>query len=267
MAPDGVQLDLDLGQVQVQGAAPLPGLAQHAIHAVEIFDHRSGPRIWATLRVSHRDTGIDLVIGQPGLGMHDAPVERRAGYIAPPVDPHVADHAQPVDLRLQRAEFIGQFLGQHRHDTVREIHRCAPAPRLRIDRIAAADVMRYVGDGHYQPPAITCRLGIYGIVEIPGILTVDGDERDLSQVDASALVLAQLPRRNGRRRNGCSGHAEGRLNISIAASVSTRGSLGSPSTRTIRPWASRLGSGYSVISSLTIWPGWAPERYRSGTMK
>ena len=51
---------------------------------------------------------------------------------------HLADQAQPVDVRIQRAQPVRQLLGQHRHDAVGEIHRRAARARLAVERRVGA---------------------------------------------------------------------------------------------------------------------------------
>ena len=54
---------------------------------------------------------------------------------------------RPVLVRAQRAEVVGDALGQHRHDAVGEIDGIAALQRLAVERRAGRDVVSDVGDG------------------------------------------------------------------------------------------------------------------------
>ena len=72
-------------------------------------------------------------------------------------DRHLADHAQAIDLGLERAELVRQPLGQHRNHAPREIHRLAALARVDVERVAVANVVADVGDGDDQPEALARR--------------------------------------------------------------------------------------------------------------
>jgi hypothetical protein len=48
--------------------------------------------------------------------------------------------------------------------------------------------MRHIGDGDDQAEAVAVRLAIHRVVEILGVLAVDGDQRQCAQVDAAGDV-------------------------------------------------------------------------------
>ena len=116
-------------------------------------------------------------------------VEARAAGLARLAHAHVADERQPLDLRHERAQVIGEVLGQHRQHPIGEIDRRRARTRLAIERGAEAHVMAHIGDRHDQPPAAAAdALGVDRIVEVPRVRAVDGDQRQLAQILA-ALVL------------------------------------------------------------------------------
>ena len=63
--------------------------------------------------------------------------------------------------------------------------RCA---RLCIDRGAGPDIVTDVGDGNDQAKSVRMRLRIDGIVEVPCVLAIDRDERQLPEVLASRCL-------------------------------------------------------------------------------
>lgn len=132
----------------------------------------------------------DLGVGQARMGVDHRFVELIAGQLAGLGQGHLADHGQPVDQWIQRAETIGQHLRQHRDHPLGEIHRVAAPGRLFVQRRTDLHVVRDIGDRHEQAPAAAAfGLGVHRVVEVAGILAVDGDEGHLAQVDTLFLVL------------------------------------------------------------------------------
>ena len=107
------------------------------------------------------------------------------------VDEHVAHHRQALDLGVERAQAVREFLGQHRDDAAREVDRGRALVSVDVDRRAGAHVVADVGDRDDQAPAVVdlrfaepSRLAVHGVVEVARVLAVDGDERNVGEVDA-----------------------------------------------------------------------------------
>ena len=79
---------------------------------------------------------------------------------------HVADHAQALDLRVERTQAVGELLRQHRNHAAREVHRVAALVGVLVERAAGLDVVRDVGDGDDQAVALALPLAIDGVVEV-----------------------------------------------------------------------------------------------------
>ncbi len=84
--------------------------------------------------------------------------------------------------RHQRAEIVGDALGQHRHHAVGKVHRVAARQRVAIERRARPHVEGDVGDGDMDDVAalvvrIVIGRGMHRIVVILGVGRIDGDER------------------------------------------------------------------------------------------
>ena len=130
-------------------------------------------------------------VGQPRCRAHHRRIERSALERAVLAHHHVGGEAQPVDVRGERAQVIGQCRGQHRHHAGREIHRRAAQFRLRVDGGPRAHVVAHVGDGDDEAITLAMRLCIQRVVEVAGIHAVDRDQRQCPQVDAR-LGLARV---------------------------------------------------------------------------
>ena len=185
-----IQFEADLRQVELDRAPPAARLREGLVQVVQPPDglvnvSRHGSHI-ADQEV------VDLAVGQPCTRAHDAFFEGRAGDLALGTDPHVANHAQPVDLRIQRTQAVRQHFGQHRHDAVREVHGGPARDRLAVERRVDLDVVCDVGDRDHEPPAAPRLLAINRVVEIARVGTVDRDERHVPEIDAPLL---------GRRRH------------------------------------------------------------------
>ena len=167
----------------------------------EATHHRLGGRV--LMQAQHV---CDLVVGQPRRGLHYAFIKLVATDAARARDGHVADHAQPVHIGAQRTQTIGDGLRQHRNDHVGEIHRVTTTLRFRVQRRSDLHVMAHVRNGDEQSKATTgTAFGIHGIIEIACVFAIDGDERQIAQVNATGkIVRIRLNRhRCGFRKRRC----------------------------------------------------------------
>ena len=100
--------------------------------------------------------------------------------------------------RTQRAQIVGNALGQHRHDAVGEIDRIAALLGFLVERGARAHVMRDVGDRDGEDEAagigrVRIRRRMDRVVVVPGVGRIDGHERKIAPV---------LPMGHGRGPRG-----------------------------------------------------------------
>ena len=111
--------------------------------------------------------------------------------------------------RHQRAEIVGDALGQHRHDAIGEIHRIAARQRVAVQRRARPHIEGDVGDRDIDDVAalvvrIGIRLGMNRVVMILGVGRIDGDERHVAPVLAAlqrrGLCRFRLAQRGRRKR-------------------------------------------------------------------
>ncbi|MNZ70202.1 hypothetical protein D3C78_885290 [compost metagenome] len=191
----GAEDDARLLGLEVDGAPHLARRQQHLVELVELLQGLDQVRqLLGELPGLGGLRGFqelaDLGVGEPRMGMDDRFIELVAGELAGTGNGHVADHRQAVHQRVQGAEAVGQHFRQHRYDLFREVHRVAAIGRLFVQRRAHLYIVGNVGDGDDQAPAATLAgFGIDGIVEVTGVLAVDGDQRQITQVDALFLVL------------------------------------------------------------------------------
>ena len=131
--------------------------------------------------------------------MHHRRIEAVLLDLATDRDRHVADHAQPVNLGIQRTQAVGQLFRQHRDHPPRKIHRVAAVIGVTVERRTRFDVVRHVGDRYDQPEAATLAFAIHRVVEVAGSLAVDRHQRQPADILAPRQVLpAHRPRQPPR---------------------------------------------------------------------
>ena len=113
-----------------------------------------------------------------------------APLVAVLVDDEADGEAGPLLLLLERAQVVGDDLGQHRDDAVGEVDRVAADLRLAVEAGAGAHVVGDVGDGDVHDVAagvagIVVRGGVDGIVMVARVDGIDGDELEGAQVGAA----------------------------------------------------------------------------------
>ena len=129
-------------------AARLARLFQHLIHVVQLFQ-RLHQRcvLFAQLRVALQDIP-HFVIGESRMGVHYRFIVFEAGQLACGGDSHLAHHAETIDLRVERAEPVGEHFRQHRHYLRREVDRGAALQRFVVQRRAGTHIVADVGNGY-----------------------------------------------------------------------------------------------------------------------
>ena len=146
--------------------------------------------LWAT-RIGQ--DGRHLGIGEARMAVHDGGVKLVGRDFALAADQHVADHAQAINLWVERTQAVAELLRQHRDDAARKVHAGGAVVGVHINRAACLHVMAHVSNGHQQAPAFAAPhlggLAVDRVIEVAGIFPVDGDERDVGEVHAALLVL------------------------------------------------------------------------------
>ncbi|MDR8762404.1 hypothetical protein FEP90_04105 [Burkholderia multivorans] len=185
--------DVGLGRVEVDRAALLARREQRLVHAVQVLQVRQqlrATRGFRPLRVGEhrRDFRIRETRGRVDHGR----IELIRLDLAARRDHDVACEHAAVDLRVQRAETVRQFLRQHRNHAAREVDRRAALQCVGVEPAARLDVVRHVGDRDDEPEAVAAadlrRLAVDGIVEVARVFAVDRHERHVAQVDAEPQI-------------------------------------------------------------------------------
>ncbi len=202
-----------LGGLEVNRAALRARLEQHAEELVELLEvGEQRGKFGAHGRVLVVQGRRNLRVGQARVRPDHRGVEAVVPDLAGGRDVHVGDHGQALDLRVERAQAVGELLGQHRDDAAREVHRVAAIEGILVERAGGIDVVRDVGDGDDEAVTLALALAIHRVVEVLGGLAVDGDQRQLGEVLAAGpVLLAHHVGQLARLRLGLGGELEGQV--------------------------------------------------------
>ena len=186
--------DLRFHRFKVHRATRTPRHQQRAVHVVQVEQFGQSLLALAGLGTTGvGQNGCYLGVGHAGMAAHHGRVELVGMDFTLGGHQHVADHAQALDLGVERAQAIAQFLRQHRNDTARKIHAGGALVGVNINGAAGLHIVADIGNRHQQAPALAAPhlgwLAVHRIVKVARVFTVDGHQRHIGQVDALALVL------------------------------------------------------------------------------
>ena len=156
-----VENHLGFGGFKLHRAALVAFFEQDLIEFVEGVDVRFEWVVAAVLNpVPH------LGVGEAGMGAHHGGVETVGFKIAGVGEHHVAHHAQPIYIGIERANAVGEAFWQHGNHAAREIHAGGAIQRVGINRVFRLHIVAHVRNGYHQAEIAALFFGIYGIVEI-----------------------------------------------------------------------------------------------------
>jgi len=182
----GVEHQAALRQVKLQRFAGVAALQQDGIGGPQRLQHALEQRLGLVVGMAV-DGGLRLLVGQLGGGAHDDALEAVLGLPARLVEAHEAGQRRTLFLLAQRAQVVGDALGQHRHHAIGEIDRVAADAGLAVQGRAGSHIGGNVGDGDDDICAAggLVDLGPDGVVMVARILGVDGEEGHATEVGAA----------------------------------------------------------------------------------
>ena len=131
----------------------------------------------------------DFRIRHTRMRKNHALIKTKIRHFAGAAQVHLADHYQTIDLRLERTQPVGQHLRQHRHHRPGEIDRVTTILRLQIQRRIRFHIMRNVSNRHKQlGGAARALFTIHRVVKVFGVLTIDGDKRQFTQIHTPGQI-------------------------------------------------------------------------------
>ena len=196
--------DLGLGGFEVHRAAFLARCQQRLVDAVQVQQMRQqGFAAGGFGATCIAQNGGDFGVRQACLAPHDRRVKLVGLHLPVYADEHVANHAQALDLGVERAQAVGEFFRQHGDHAAREIHAGGTVIGVDVNRRTVFHIMAHIGNRHQQTPAfdgaftaaLANWLAVNGVVKIARVLTVNGDQRNIRQVNPiSPILLADFVR-------------------------------------------------------------------------
>ena len=192
-----------LPDLEVYGAPPPPLLPQHAVDLPECFEMGHEPPEPPSdpgVAVKHRR--LHLPVGEARPRAHDRVAEEGPRDPPTPVDVKLAGEAQPVHLRVERADPVREPLRQHRHHPPGEVDGGAAGGRFAVEGRFGRHVVGYVGDGDGELPAPRPRVAVDRVVEVLRVRPVDGHQGEVAEVRPIAGHIRDLegkPLRFGQR--------------------------------------------------------------------
>ena len=201
--------DLRLDGFKIDRAALVARCQESAVDIMQI--EQIGYAVFAPCRFRPLGVGQycrDFVVSKARVAEHHRRVKLVGRNLAASRHKHVAHHAQALDIGVQRAQAVGQFFGQHGNDATRKIHAGGAIIGININRRAVVHVMAYIGNRDQQTPtfnggfapALSGRFTVHRIVKVARIFTVDGDQRNVGQVNPVLFVGGQNLVRQGTRQ-------------------------------------------------------------------
>ena len=155
---------------------------------------------------------------------------------------------EPVLAGVERADAVGELLGQHRQHAVDEVDARRAQPRLVVDRRVPRHVVAHVGDVHAEKHApVLGALDADRVVEVARVDRVDGEGEAVADVSAVGLARERLldvdAQRLGLARATSSGNSVRRPCSRMMISISMPGSPSRPTISSTKPCAEWLRDG------------------------
>ena len=141
-----VELDTGFGGIEVDGAPRRPLGLQGLEEAIELL--QVGHQILVALALFGVaiQQGRHIVVDQSRMGSHHGGEELCTFHRAGAVDIELTGHAEPIHLRIDGAEPVGEHLRQHGDDPVGEVDRVTARPRLLVQGGTGGHIVGDVGD-------------------------------------------------------------------------------------------------------------------------
>ncbi len=133
-------------------------------------------------------------------GTNHAGREIGGNQIAGLVHFHQDAHHQPIDVRIQRANPVGQFLGEHGDCPIRKIDGGAAHARFAVEGRPGTHVMRHVRDVHLKfVAAVRTTRHMNRVIEIACGFSVNRDDRKIAKIAAAVQIVLRCFLRRGAR--------------------------------------------------------------------
>ena len=90
---------------------------------------------------------------------------------------------------FERTHTVRKGLGKHSNGAIGEVHGRAAEPSLPVQSAGRLNIVRYIGDVHFEvPAAVGAMFDEDGVVEIARGLSIDGDDRQVAEIFAARTL-------------------------------------------------------------------------------
>ena len=185
--------DLGFSGFKIHRPAHAALFEQRLVHIVQIQQVRhQGLALRGFRSAGIGQNGCHFGVGEAGLAEHHRWVKLIGMHFAFGIDQHVAHHAQALNIRVQRAQTIGQLLGQHRNHAARKVNAGCTVISVNVNGATGFNIVTDISNRHQQPPTLATPhfggLAVHRIIEVACVFTVDSDQRNIGQVDTAFFV-------------------------------------------------------------------------------
>ena len=191
-APVAVERDLGLHGLELDGATLLSHPLAQGTDLVQRAQELSDPLAPGNGRTLV-EKGVDLVVAEARRGADRGGEHLGAQRATARVESHDHAHGEPVLARTQRADVVGEALGQHGNHAINQVRRAGPSLRLVVDGRVGAHVVRDVSDVHAElVTAVGKAARAHGVVEVTRVSGIDGHAELAAQV-AAVRIRGECP--------------------------------------------------------------------------
>ena len=183
-----VELEFHLLAVERDGAVLEPLCPQRLRQPVE------GQHLFGIIPAARLDDLLRLGVGEAAVGVDDRAAEPLFEDFEILVEGEDRREAEARLVGAQRAEFVREPLGEHRHGAVHQIDRRAAFHGFVVDHRMGPHVVGHVGDVHADlPHAVLDFTHRQRVVEVLGVGRVHREGHDLPEVAPFGDLLARHP--------------------------------------------------------------------------
>ena len=207
-APQVITHNLGFSGFKIHRAPRLTGLQQRTVNIMQVQQLRhDGLALSGLWPPCVGQNGSHFGVSQPGVAEHHCRIELVGVNVAFRVDQHVAHHAQPLYLGVERAQAVRQLFGQHGNHAARKIHAGSPVIGIHINGRPVVHIVADIGNGHQQAPTLAppnpAGLSKHGIVKVTGIFAINRHKGHIGQIHPIETIFGHHPVRQTPRLCQC----------------------------------------------------------------
>ncbi len=184
-----VQNNLLLRQIKVHSTAARTLVMQNLAQNIHTRNHRQNVLILVAHFLVACQNRAHNIVAQAVTYIDNRRENLVAEHLAHFVDMHLAGHGQTVLTGIQAADTVRQTLRQHRQYAVDKINACAALSCFLIQHAVFGNIIADVRNINAQQVFVIVNLlYINSIIQVLGILAVDGYDSTLTQVTAACQL-------------------------------------------------------------------------------